>query len=57
MEFRILGMLEVSERGCVFDPGGSKRRGLLGAILLRLSAQVSLDELVDEVWGRAVAAR
>jgi DNA-binding SARP family transcriptional activator len=59
VEFRILGPLEVTERGRLLALGGSRQRALLALLLTRANEVVSTDRLIDELWGaqppRAVA--
>ena len=59
VEFRILGPLEVIERGRPLTLGGSRQRALLALLLTRANEVVSTDRLIDELWGaqppRAVA--
>jgi DNA-binding SARP family transcriptional activator/ABC-type branched-subunit amino acid transport system substrate-binding protein len=51
MEFRILGPLEVSDEGRRVEIGGHKQRALLASLLLHANEVVSLDRLIDELWG------
>ena len=51
MEFRILGPLEVVDRGEPVPVGGPKPRALLAALLLTPGTVVSTDRLVIAVWG------
>jgi DNA-binding SARP family transcriptional activator len=51
MEFRLLGPLEVSDRGQHVALGGQKQRSLLALLLLHANEVVSRDRLVDELWG------
>ena len=51
MEFRVLGPLEVSEDGRLVDLGGPTQRALLALLLLHSSEVVSVDRLIDELWG------
>ena len=51
MEFRVLGPLEVSEDGRLVDLGGPTQRALLAVLLLHASEVVSVDRLIDELWG------
>ena len=51
MEFRILGPLEVVDRGEPVPVGGRKPRALLAVLLLADGAVVSTDRLVTAVWG------
>jgi DNA-binding SARP family transcriptional activator len=50
MEFRILGPLEVLEKGRQVDLGGAKQRALLAVLLLHANEVVSTDRLVDALW-------
>jgi predicted ATPase/DNA-binding SARP family transcriptional activator len=53
MEFRILGSFEViGSRGLV-DLRGAKRRGLLACLVVHAGDPLSVDRLVDELWGEA----
>ena len=51
MEFRILGPLEVRAGERVVAVGGMRRRAVLGLLLLEANRVVSVDRLVDGVWG------
>ena len=52
MEFHILGPLEVTDdEGEALPLGGSKQRALLALLLLRPNEPVSVDRIVDELWG------
>jgi predicted ATPase/DNA-binding SARP family transcriptional activator len=51
VEFRILGPLEVVDRGEPVAVGGPKPRALLAALLLTPGTVVSTDRLVMAVWG------
>jgi DNA-binding SARP family transcriptional activator len=57
MEFRLLGPLEVHEEGRVVPLGAAKQRSLLGVLLLHANEMVSVDRLVDELWGERPPAR
>jgi DNA-binding SARP family transcriptional activator len=50
MEFRILGPLEVVDRGRPVALGGPKQRALLAALLLTPNRPVSIDRLIDALW-------
>jgi DNA-binding SARP family transcriptional activator len=52
MEFRILGPLEVADRGDSLDLGGARQRAVLALLLTRPNEVVSTDRLIDELWGR-----
>ena len=56
MEVRILGPLEVLQGGRQAPLGGAKQRALLAALALRADEAVSVESLVDALWGRTAAA-
>jgi DNA-binding SARP family transcriptional activator len=56
VEFRILGPLEVVERGRVLTLGGPRQRALLALLLTRANEVVSTDRLIDELWGAQAAS-
>jgi DNA-binding SARP family transcriptional activator len=51
MDVRLLGPLEVDDGGCVVPIPGVKERALLALLVLRANRLVSLDLLIDELWG------
>lgn len=51
MDFRILGPLEVVDRGVPLSMGGRRQRTVLAVLLVNANSIVSTDRLVDEVWG------
>ena len=52
MEMRILGPLEVRDgHGRALELGGRQQRILLTALLLRRNEVVSVDRLIDAIWG------
>jgi DNA-binding SARP family transcriptional activator len=51
MDFRILGPLEVWDRGRPLELRRLKHRALLAALLLRAGSMVSADQLLDDLWG------
>jgi DNA-binding SARP family transcriptional activator len=51
VEFRVLGPLEVSDKGESLALGGQKQRALLAILLLHANEVVSSDRLIDELWG------
>ena len=51
MEYRILGPLEVVDGGRVVSLGGPKQRAVLAMLLLDVGRVVSVDRLVEGVWG------
>src|SRR5581483_10777543 len=52
-QFGLLGPLVVSVDGEPVPLGGRRQRALLGALLLQPNRIVSLDHLIDAVWGEA----
>src|SRR5215217_4120155 len=56
MEFRLLGPLEVLERDRVVIVGGGKQRALLAVLLLHANEVVSIDRLLDDLWGSSPPA-
>src|SRR4051794_39969479 len=53
MEFRVLGPLEVHERGRRLPLRGPRQLALLAALLLRANATVPEERLLEELWGDA----
>jgi DNA-binding SARP family transcriptional activator len=53
VDFRILGPLEVRDGERVLPLGGARRRAVLALLLLDANRVVSVDQLVDGVWGDA----
>src|SRR5215212_8372953 len=53
-EYRLLGPLEVVHRGQAVPTGGQRKRALLARLLLDASRTVSIDALVDALWGERV---
>jgi DNA-binding SARP family transcriptional activator/class 3 adenylate cyclase len=51
LEFRILGPLEVLKDGRALALGGQKQRALLALLLLDAGRVVSVDRIVDALWG------
>lgn len=51
MEFRLLGPLEVSERGAALALGGPRQRVVLAYLILEANRVVSTDRLIDRIWG------
>src|SRR5690349_17920604 len=51
MEFRILGPLEVLDGERALALGGAKQRALLGVLLLNANRPVSVERLLDTLWG------
>jgi DNA-binding SARP family transcriptional activator len=53
MEFRLLGPLEVAEQERLLPLGGRRQRSLLAVLLLHANEVVSVERLVDELWGES----
>src|SRR5512132_3935654 len=53
MDFCILGPLEARDQGRTVRVGGSKQRALLAVLLLHANEPLSIDRLVDELWGES----
>lgn len=51
MDFLILGQLEVRSDGRALDLGGAKQRAVLAVLLLHVGDVVSIERLIDELWG------
>jgi DNA-binding SARP family transcriptional activator len=51
VDFRILGPLDVVDAGRPIELGPPKQRALLAALLVRANQVVSLDRLIDDLWG------
>jgi DNA-binding SARP family transcriptional activator len=51
--FRILGPLEVTLGERVISPGGRRERAILAILLLNIGEVVSVERLIDGVWGEA----
>jgi DNA-binding SARP family transcriptional activator len=51
MEFRILGTLEALAGGRELPLGGARQRAVLAILLLHRGEAVSVDRVVDELWG------
>ena len=51
MQFRILGSLEARRRLGSIALGGAKQRAVLAILLLHRGEVVSVDRIVDELWG------
>jgi YVTN family beta-propeller protein len=53
MEFRILGPLEVVRDGRALPLGSGRQLALVALLLLHANEVVSVDRLVDELWGES----
>ena len=51
MEFRILGAVEVVDGNRPLPLGGARQRALLALLLTRANEVVSVDALIDGLWG------
>jgi DNA-binding SARP family transcriptional activator len=51
VEFRLLGLLQVAEGGRAIELPRGKERALLAVLLLNANEPVSMDRLVDALWG------
>jgi DNA-binding SARP family transcriptional activator len=51
MEFGVLGPLEVRDGPRSVDLGGLKQRAVLAVLLVNANRVVSLDRMIDELWG------
>jgi ABC-type transport system substrate-binding protein/DNA-binding SARP family transcriptional activator/streptogramin lyase len=51
VEYRVLGPLEVVEAGRRLPLGGGRQRAVLAVLLLHRRQVVSLDRLVESLWG------
>jgi len=51
VEVRILGPLDVLQAGTPLALGGTKQRAVFAMLALRINQVVSLDFLVDGLWG------
>ena len=56
VEFRILGPLEVVRDGESVVLGAAQQRALLAVLVLHRGEVVSIDRLVDELWGERAPA-
>ncbi|WP_219466479.1 ATP-binding protein [Nonomuraea rhizosphaerae] len=56
MEFRVLGQLEVAERGLLLPLGPRRQQAVLAVLLSHAARVVSLDRIVEEVWEDAPPA-
>ena len=53
-EYRLLGPLEIVHRGALVPARGQKMRALLARLLVDANRTVSVDALVDALWGEEV---
>lgn len=57
VEFRLLGAVEASSDGQTVDLGPARQRCVLVALLVEVNRVVSVDQLVDRVWGERTPHR
>lgn len=50
MEFRILGPVEMGERGHAADLGGPRERALLARLLVSANHVVAAHQIADDLW-------
>ena len=53
VEFRLLGPLEAAAAGEALPLGGPKQRALLALLLIHANEVVSVDTLIEELWGES----
>jgi YVTN family beta-propeller protein len=51
LDFRVLGPLQVAAKGSFLPLGGAKQRAVLALLLLNANEVVSVDRLIDALWG------
>jgi DNA-binding SARP family transcriptional activator len=51
VEFKVLGPLEAVRNDVPVALGGSKQRALLALLLIHANEAVSIDRLIDDLWG------
>src|SRR5437867_12827457 len=56
MEYAVLGPLEVRYEGRPLDLGGRRHRALLGWLLLHPNEVVTVEGLIEAMWGEAPPA-
>ena len=56
VQFKVLGPLEVNDGDRRIPLGGLKQRGLLAMLLLSANETVSVDRIVDGLWGESPPA-
>ena len=54
VDFRLLGPLEVSDGETILPLAGGRQRALLAVLLLHANRTVSVERLIDDLWGDAV---
>src|SRR5687768_16459771 len=56
MEFRVLGPLEVVDEGRTLRLGSGKQLAVVAFLLVHANEAVSVDRIVDELWGESPPA-
>jgi len=56
LRYRLLGPIAVTEEGVELELGAGRQRALLALLLVRRNEVVSLDRIVDELWGERAPA-
>jgi DNA-binding SARP family transcriptional activator len=54
VEFGRLGPVDVSDSGRSMPLGGAKQRALLADLLIHANEVVSVDRLIDDLWGETL---
>ena len=57
VQFRILGPLEVLDGQCPVELGRPKQRAVLAVLLVHANQVVTLDRLIEELWGEQPPAQ
>lgn len=57
VEFRVLGPLEILSDGRTVELAGSRTRAVLAVLLLHANRPVSMDRLIDDLWGASPPPR
>jgi DNA-binding SARP family transcriptional activator len=57
LRFNVLGPVQVLDRARRVDIGGPKQRAVLAALVIDVGTVVSLDRLIDRLWGDQPPAR
>lgn len=53
LDFGVLGPLQVGANGTFLPLGGAKQRAVLALLLLHANEVVSVDRMIDELWGES----
>src|SRR5687767_13868564 len=56
-DFRLLGPVSVETTGCPVDAGPPRQRSVLAALLVDAGRPVTVDALIDRVWGESPPPR